>query len=98
MPGRFTIRLRPRVPAVWRDRMAVGFRLSPYPKLEAARAGQDRRLQAMDDPSVCAVTGDAPIAAPVPFLAASDTGALADLVLSRAARGRVPSRGVGAVL
>lgn len=68
-----------------------GFRLSPYPKLEAVRAGQDRRLQAMDDPSVCAVTGSAPVAAPVPFLPSSDIGALADFVLAQAAEaGRAP--------
>jgi len=62
-----------------------GFRLSPYPKLEAVKRGQDRRLLALDDPSVCAVTGDAPVAAPVPFLPFSDLAALADMVLAQAA-------------
>ena len=61
-----------------------GFRLSPYPKLEAVRAGQDRRILALDDPSVLAVTGEVPIAAPVPFLASFDIVALADFVLANA--------------
>ncbi len=61
-----------------------GFRLSPYSKLEAARLGQDRRLLALDDPLVLAVTGEAPIAAPVPFLSLSDMGAMADFVVAHA--------------
>ncbi|SHJ90492.1 molybdopterin guanine dinucleotide biosynthesis accessory protein MobB [Roseomonas rosea] len=62
-----------------------GFRLSPYPKLEAARAGQGRRLLALDDPSVLAVTADLPMPAPVPFLPLGDVPRMANFVLSRAA-------------
>lgn len=61
-----------------------GFRLSPYPKLEAVGPEQDRRLLALDDPSVVAVTGEAPIAAPVPFLPFFDITRLADFVLTQA--------------
>ncbi|MDJ0390643.1 molybdopterin-guanine dinucleotide biosynthesis protein B [Roseomonas sp. E05] len=68
-----------------------GFRLSPYPKLEAVKRGQDRRLLALDDPSVCAVTGDAPVAAPVPFIPLSDVVALADLALLQAAAAFMPA-------
>lgn len=67
-----------------------GFRLSPYPKLEAVTPGQDRRLFALDDPAVCAVTGTAPVAAPVPFLPASDIAALADLLLAQAVEAFCP--------
>ena len=62
-----------------------GFRLSAYPKLEAVRPGQDRRLLALDDPSVLAVTAELPVAAPAPFLPLADTAGMADFVLSHAA-------------
>lgn len=61
-----------------------GFRGVPYPKLELAEPGQDRRLQALDDPSVVAVAAVAPVPAPVPCLALSDAEALAALVLDKA--------------
>lgn len=61
-----------------------GFRRSLYPKLEAVRVGQDRRLLAFDDPSVLAVTGETVVAAPVPFLPFSDITVLADFVLTHA--------------
>ncbi len=62
-----------------------GFRLSPYPKLEAVRAGQDRRLLALDDPSVLAVASDAPMTAPVPWLALGDVPRMANFVIFHAA-------------
>jgi molybdopterin-guanine dinucleotide biosynthesis protein B len=61
-----------------------GFRLSLYPKLEVVRPGQDRRLQALDDPSVLAVAGEMAIPAPVPFLPIADITVLADFVLAHA--------------
>ncbi|MBB5695288.1 molybdopterin-guanine dinucleotide biosynthesis protein B [Muricoccus pecuniae] len=73
-----------------------GFRLSPYPKLEAVRAGGDRRLLALDDPSVLAVTGDRPVAAPVPFLPLADRAGLADFVLAHAAEPFAPGMGLSA--
>ena len=63
-----------------------GFRLSAYPKLEAVRPAQDRRLLALDDPSVLAVTGTSAVTAPVPFLPLADTAGMADFVLRHAAR------------
>jgi molybdopterin-guanine dinucleotide biosynthesis protein MobB len=62
-----------------------GFRLSAYPKLEAVRPDQDRRLLALDDPSVVAVTGESAPSSPVPFIALAEIGTLADLVLAHAA-------------
>lgn len=61
-----------------------GFRLTWYPKLELVQPERDRRLIALDDPLVLAVTADQPIAAPVPFLPLSDIAALADFVLRHA--------------
>lgn len=61
-----------------------GFRLTYYPKLELVQPERDRRLIALDDPLVLAVTADRPIDAPVPFFALSDIVALADFVLENA--------------
>jgi molybdopterin-guanine dinucleotide biosynthesis protein MobB len=61
-----------------------GFRLTYYPKLELVQPDRNRRLIALDDPLVLAVTADRPVDAPVPFLALSDIGALADFVLMHA--------------
>jgi molybdopterin-guanine dinucleotide biosynthesis protein B len=61
-----------------------GFRLTYYPKLELVQPERDRRLLALDDPSVVAVSARTPVAAPVPFLPLSDIGAIADFVLMRA--------------
>jgi molybdopterin-guanine dinucleotide biosynthesis protein B len=61
-----------------------GFRRTYYPKLELVQPERDRRLIALDDPLVLAVTADRPIDAPVPFLPFSDIAALADFVLANA--------------
>jgi molybdopterin-guanine dinucleotide biosynthesis adapter protein len=61
-----------------------GFRLTYYPKLEFVEPERDRRLIALDDPLVLAVTADRPVDARVPFLLLSDIGALADFVLMHA--------------
>ncbi len=61
-----------------------GFRRSLYPKLEVVEPGQDRRLLALDDPSVRAVICAAPVAAPVPCLALEDTAGLLAFVLAEA--------------
>jgi molybdopterin-guanine dinucleotide biosynthesis adapter protein len=45
-----------------------GFRLTYYPKLEFVQPERDRRLIALDDPLVLAVTANEPVKAPVPFL------------------------------
>ncbi len=62
-----------------------GFRGTAYPKLEVIAPGQDRRLLALDDPSVRAVAGAATVASPVPWLALDDTEALLAFVLAEAA-------------
>jgi molybdopterin-guanine dinucleotide biosynthesis protein B len=67
-----------------------GFRLTWYPKLEFVQPEQDRRLIALDDPLVLAVTANEPITAPVPFLLLSDIGALADFVLMHAVAAGAP--------
>jgi molybdopterin-guanine dinucleotide biosynthesis protein B len=67
-----------------------GFRLTWYPKLEFVQPEQDRRLIALDDPLVLAVTADEPITTPVPFLLLSDIGALADFVLMHAVGAPAP--------
>jgi molybdopterin-guanine dinucleotide biosynthesis protein B len=61
-----------------------GFRLTYYPKLEFVQPERDRRLIALDDPLVLAVTANQPVDAPVPFLPLYDIGALADFVLMHA--------------
>ncbi len=61
-----------------------GFRMSPYPKIEAVGMVQDRRLLEFDDPSVLAVTGEIAIAALVPLLPIDDVVVLADFVLRHA--------------
>ena len=61
-----------------------GFRLNWYPKLEFVQTEQDRRMIALDDPLVLAVTANEPVTAPVPFLPLSDISALADFVLMHA--------------
>jgi molybdopterin-guanine dinucleotide biosynthesis protein B len=61
-----------------------GFRLTWYPKLEFVEPARNRRLIALDDPLVLAVTADEPVDAPVPFLPLSDIGAVADFVLMHA--------------
>jgi molybdopterin-guanine dinucleotide biosynthesis protein B len=61
-----------------------GFRLTYYPKLEFVQPERDRRLIALDDPLVLAVTANEPVKAPVPFLPLADIGALADFVLLHA--------------
>lgn len=61
-----------------------GFRLTFYPKLEFVQPERDRRLIALDDPLVLAVTTNEPVKAPVPFLPLSDISALADFVLMHA--------------
>lgn len=61
-----------------------GFRLTLYPKLELVSPDRDRRMLALDDPSVLAVVADRPVKAPVPFLPLSDVGGLADFVLNHA--------------
>ncbi len=61
-----------------------GFRLTYYPKLEFVQPERDRRLIALDDPLVLAVTANEPVKAPVPFLPLSDIGAVADFVLMHA--------------
>jgi molybdopterin-guanine dinucleotide biosynthesis protein MobB len=67
-----------------------GFRLTYYPKLELAQPDRDRRMIALDDPLVLAVTAERPVQAPVPFLPLADIGGLADFVLIHAA---APGRG-----
>jgi molybdopterin-guanine dinucleotide biosynthesis protein MobB len=62
-----------------------GFRGAVYPKLEVVEPGQDRRLQALDDPSVVAVASAAPAAAPVRFFDVEDTDGLVAFVLEHAA-------------
>jgi molybdopterin-guanine dinucleotide biosynthesis protein len=44
-----------------------GFRLTYYPKLELVLLDRDRRMIALDDPLVLAVTAERPVQAPVPF-------------------------------
>lgn len=61
-----------------------GFRLTYYPKLEFVEPERNRRLIALDDPWVLAVTAHQTIASPVPFLPMSDIAALADFVMSNA--------------
>jgi molybdopterin-guanine dinucleotide biosynthesis protein B len=61
-----------------------GFRLTWYPKLEFVEPARNRRLIALDDPLVLAVTANEPVHAPVPFLPLSDIGAVADFVLMHA--------------
>jgi molybdopterin-guanine dinucleotide biosynthesis protein B len=61
-----------------------GFRLTYYPKLELVQPERNRRLIALDDPLVLAVTAHRPVDAPVPFLPLSDIVALADFVLLHA--------------
>lgn len=61
-----------------------GFRLTWYPKLELVQPERDRRLIALDDPLVLAVTADQPVPAPVPYLPLSDIAGLADFVLHHA--------------
>lgn len=67
-----------------------GFRLTYYPKLELVLLDRDRRMIALDDPLVLAVTAERPVQAPVQFLPLSDIGGLADFVLAHAA---APGRG-----
>jgi molybdopterin-guanine dinucleotide biosynthesis protein B len=68
-----------------------GFRLTFYPKLELVQPDRDRRMIALDDPLVLAVTADRPVEAPVPFLPLSDIASVADFVLVHAvAPGRGP--------
>ena len=59
-----------------------GFRLTYYPELGLVQPERDRRLIALDDPSVLAVTAERPSNAPVPFLSMSDIAAVADFVLT----------------
>lgn len=61
-----------------------GFRLTWYPKLELVQPERDRRLIALDDPLVLAVTAEQPVAAPVPYLPLSDIAGVADFVLRHA--------------
>lgn len=67
-----------------------GFRLTFYPKLELVQPERDRRLIALDDPLVLAVTAERPVQAPVPFLPLADIGALADFVLRNAVTAGAP--------
>jgi molybdopterin-guanine dinucleotide biosynthesis protein MobB len=67
-----------------------GFRLTAHPKLEYVRRGQDRRMLALDDPSVLAVTADDAVAAPVPLLPVDEIATLADFVLAHAVRVGTP--------
>lgn len=62
-----------------------GFRGAANPKLEVVEPGQDRRLLALDDPSVRAVTAVTCVSAPVPWIALDDTEALLDFVLAEGA-------------
>jgi molybdopterin-guanine dinucleotide biosynthesis protein MobB len=61
-----------------------GFRLTWYPKLEFVEPARNRRLIALDDPLVVAVTANKPVDAPVPVLPWSDICAVADFVLVHA--------------
>ncbi len=61
-----------------------GFRLTWYPKLEFVEPERNRRLIALDDPLVLAVTASERVDAPVPFLPLFDIGAVADFVLMHA--------------
>jgi molybdopterin-guanine dinucleotide biosynthesis protein B len=67
-----------------------GFRLTYYPKLEFVEPERNRRLIAMDDPLVLAVTANEPVKAPVPFLPLADIAALADFVLMHAVAAGAP--------
>src|SRR4051794_28167329 len=42
LPGRLTIRLRPRVPAIWRERMAVGTLRSETTRISSPKPGRRR--------------------------------------------------------
>lgn len=61
-----------------------GFRLTSYPKLELVQPDRDRRMLALDDPSVLAVASDNAVRAPVPCLRLSDIEGLANFVLKHA--------------
>lgn len=61
-----------------------GFRLTYYPKLEFVQPERNRRLIALDDPMVLAITANEFVNGPVPFLPLADIGALADFVLMHA--------------
>jgi molybdopterin-guanine dinucleotide biosynthesis protein B len=61
-----------------------GFRRSSYPKLEVIQAGQDQAQFAANDPMVLAVTSEAPVTAPVPYLPLSDISGLGDFVMAHA--------------
>jgi molybdopterin-guanine dinucleotide biosynthesis protein MobB len=61
-----------------------GFKLTFYPKLELVQPGHDRRLFALDDPTVVAVTAEQPLDCPAPWLPLADIAALADCVLANA--------------
>lgn len=70
-----------------------GFRLTYYPKLEFVQPERNRRLIALDDPLVLAITAFEPVKGPVPFLPLSDIDALGDFVLRHAVEaGEVESR------
>jgi molybdopterin-guanine dinucleotide biosynthesis adapter protein len=62
-----------------------GFKLTFYPKVELVQPDHDRRLFALDDPAVVAVTAEQPMACPAPWLPLADIAALADCVLAHAA-------------
>jgi molybdopterin-guanine dinucleotide biosynthesis protein B len=61
-----------------------GFHLSTQPKLEVAVAGQNRRLQCLDDDSVLAVASDLPIEARVPRFDFFDAPSIARFILAHA--------------
>jgi molybdopterin-guanine dinucleotide biosynthesis protein B len=61
-----------------------GFRRSDYPKMEVIQTGHDRAQFAANDPTVLAVTSEAPVTAPVPGLPLSDISGIADFVMAHA--------------
>jgi molybdopterin-guanine dinucleotide biosynthesis protein MobB len=62
-----------------------GFRRSRYPKMEVIQTGHDHPQFAMNDSMVLAITSEKPITSSVPRLPLSDTGALAEFVVTHAA-------------
>jgi len=61
-----------------------GFKRSDYPKMEVVPAGKDAAVLAPNDAMILAITAEAPIVAPVPYVRLSDIGALADFALAHA--------------
>lgn len=63
-----------------------GYKHGPHPRLELRRADAPARELVAEDPGICAIVADFPVAsAPVPVIHRSEVAAIAELILANAA-------------